>query len=297
MGTVRAGLLSAPRSEGGLNMTPHRLSRLVCLGVLCMATVTLTAQQDTDEFFKQNCTSCHTIGGGRLTGPDLKNVEKRRDRAWLIRFIQDPQAMIASGDPEAQKLLREARGVVMPKVVGITKKRAAKILDLIAAESKLEKSRFAGLSLSDRPFTEEDRTIGRELFLGTRRLKGGGPPCLSCHTVNGVGGLGGGELGPDLTDAYARLEGRKVLGAWLASPSTETMAPVFKKHPIDPDEILPLLAFLETESKEGTPATTGSNINFVLLGVVGATALLFLFDYFWRRRFTGVRARLVRGQR
>jgi cytochrome c2 len=32
-------------------------------------------------FFRQNCTSCHTIGGGRLTGPDLKNVTRQKDRA------------------------------------------------------------------------------------------------------------------------------------------------------------------------------------------------------------------------
>ena len=28
--------------------------------------------------FKTNCMSCHTIGGGRLVGPDLKDVSQRR---------------------------------------------------------------------------------------------------------------------------------------------------------------------------------------------------------------------------
>lgn len=35
-----------------------------------------------------------------LAGPDLKNVSERRDRAWLIQFIQDPSRL------EMQKLKR-----------------------------------------------------------------------------------------------------------------------------------------------------------------------------------------------
>ena len=45
------------------------------LGFLLSA-VSAHAQQASD-FFQQNCTSCHTIGGGRLTGPDLKDVPRR----------------------------------------------------------------------------------------------------------------------------------------------------------------------------------------------------------------------------
>ena len=75
--------------------------------------------QDAAAFFKQNCTSCHTIGGGRLTGPDLKDVTQRKDRPWLTRFIVDPRAVLDSGDPYAAKLFEEARGAVMAKIVGI----------------------------------------------------------------------------------------------------------------------------------------------------------------------------------
>src|SRR5690606_2738460 len=42
--------------------------------------------------FKQNCMSCHTVGGGRLVGPDLKDVTERKDREWLTRFILDPKS-------------------------------------------------------------------------------------------------------------------------------------------------------------------------------------------------------------
>src|SRR6266545_4951688 len=53
------------------------------------------------DFFRQNCVSCHTIGGGRLTGPDLKNITQRKEREWLIEFLQSPQAMMDKGDPYA----------------------------------------------------------------------------------------------------------------------------------------------------------------------------------------------------
>ena len=50
--------------------------------------------EDPATDFKQVCHGCHTIGGGVLQGPDLKEVFLRRDREWLLRFIQDPTAMI-----------------------------------------------------------------------------------------------------------------------------------------------------------------------------------------------------------
>ena len=56
------------------------------------------------EYFSLNCKSCHTIGGGKLTGPDLKGVMDRADREWLVEFIQHPKAVIDSGDAYAATL-------------------------------------------------------------------------------------------------------------------------------------------------------------------------------------------------
>ena len=36
-----------------------------------------------EQAFKTKCAACHTIGGGKLVGPDLKEVTTRRDDAWL----------------------------------------------------------------------------------------------------------------------------------------------------------------------------------------------------------------------
>ena len=87
---------------------------------------------DVADDFRQNCFSCHTIGGGRLTGPDLKDVLKRREKSWILQFIQGPKKVIDSGDPVAVKLRDESRGVVMPDIAGMTPARAEMLLGLIS---------------------------------------------------------------------------------------------------------------------------------------------------------------------
>lgn len=256
------------------------------------------ADGDADDF-RQNCASCHTIGGGRLVGPDLKDVAKRQKREWLVRFVRDPQALISSGDPYAARLLAEARGVIMPPVSGMTEKRAGQLLDLIDAESKLEKSRFATSGVSDRAFTAADLERGRALYLGRDAFAGGGPACVACHQVGDAGPLGGGgRLGPDLTDAWTRLGGRKALGAWLTAPATPTMKPLFAGRALDPEqEVLPLLALLEDGARHGpAPDPTPGRLLLLLSGAGLAAALLVLMDFAWRRRLRGVRSRLVGGR-
>ncbi len=253
--------------------------------------------QDAADFFRQNCMNCHTIGGGRITGPDLKNVTQRKDRQWLVKFLQDPKATIDSGDPYAQKLQSEARGVVMPTVAGMSPERAQLLLDMIEAESKLAKSQFAGLQISTRPFTPQEIAEGRALFAGDTKLAGGGPACISCHTMRGLPGLSGGRLGPDLTLVYERLQGRKGLAQWLVAPASPTMIPIFKKQALKPDEILPLVAYFEVAAKQGGADNSASLVNFFLLGLGGMVVGLVSLDALWKRRFRAVRRPLVQKAR
>ncbi len=45
---------------------------------------------DVKAIFEQKCKSCHTIGGGKLVGPDLKGLTTRQDKASAIKFISAP---------------------------------------------------------------------------------------------------------------------------------------------------------------------------------------------------------------
>ena len=60
------------------------------------------------------CKACHTIGGGKLVGPDLKGISERRDEAWIIKFVQNSQEMIQAGDPTAVKVFNENNKIPMP---------------------------------------------------------------------------------------------------------------------------------------------------------------------------------------
>jgi len=285
-----------PRREHTGEPHPRRLFLFGAILLACGFSSAAHAQSAAD-FFRQNCVSCHTIGGGRLTGPDLKDVTQRKDRAWLLKFLQDPKAMIDSGDPYAAQLLQDARGVVMPRVPGMTPNLAAELLALIDAESKLAQSQFGGATVSDRPVTAQDIAWGQDLFVGRRALANGGPACVSCHTLGTLGGLGGGQLGPDLTRVYERLGGRKGVGVWLAAPATPTMQAVFKTQPIQPEEILPLLAVMETADAAGAPAPGGPSLGFVAFGFGGMVVALGVFGGVWRDRFRAVRRPLVRGRK
>jgi len=277
-------------------MKKNRIDVIIIIVMILLFHGNLFSQSDPEEYFATNCVSCHTIGGGRLTGPDLKNVLDRKDKAWLEKFIQNPQGTINSGDAYASKLLKEARGVVMPTIANMNPAMARALLKFIKDESQKEKSRFAGSMLADRPLTDEDYQLGRTLYLGTTRLKNNGPSCISCHVAAGEGFLGGGHLGPDLTEAYGRLGGKTALAAWLANPASVTMSPIYKKHPIDEDEVLPLVAFLKNKAEGNEKVSDVHNFNFMIFGFIGLALFLVLFDLAWGGRLKAVRKPMVRGE-
>ena len=255
------------------------------------------AAEDAAVYFRQNCMSCHTIGGGRLVGPDLKDVSRRVDSEWLIRFIADPKSFLDGGDPYALKLKEESRGAVMPNISGLDPARAASLLTLIDQESKLPKSQFVGLDLRDQPFTAADIERGRRIFNGVNPLANGGASCLSCHAVAGLSSLGGGTLAPDLTKAFERMNGRKNLASWLMAPATPTMRPLFASRSMTNDEIVALVAFLESTALDSRPPNDTSTLSFFFLGLAGAVFGFIGIDTIWRKRFRGVRKPMVRGDR
>lgn len=64
------------------------------------------AERGAQLFQAKGCIGCHTIGGGRLTGPDLAGVTERRERGWVIAMITNPDSMIRN-DPTARQLFAE----------------------------------------------------------------------------------------------------------------------------------------------------------------------------------------------
>ncbi len=56
--------------------------------------------------FESKCLACHSIAGGDKLGPDLYGVSKRRDDAWLARWLKAPEQMLQS-DPAAKQMLEK----------------------------------------------------------------------------------------------------------------------------------------------------------------------------------------------
>lgn len=76
-----------------------------------------------EALFRTRCASCHTIGAAadslaalRRIGPDLAGVTRLRERAWLTRWLREPDRVLAEKDPLATALLAEYNNVAMPNL-------------------------------------------------------------------------------------------------------------------------------------------------------------------------------------
>ena len=249
------------------------------------------ADDDGQAIFDQQCKGCHTIGGGKLAGPDLQGLADRRDQAWVEAFVRDPAAVIASGDPIAKQLVEEY-GVAMPNL-GVSDAQLAALVAFLEFEQQppTETTPTETTPTEPEPLPAGDADRGKLLFEGSDRFAAGGPPCLSCHSVAGVGALGGGQLGPDLTGAFAKYGGAKGLQAVLDAVAFPTMAPIFSRRQLTAAERADLAAFLESAADEQRPARQAGKLVGISVGAAAVIALLALVV--WRRRLYGVRRSLV----
>jgi hypothetical protein len=75
------------------------------------------------------------------------------------------------------------------------------------------------------------------------------------------------------------------------------MQPLFKEHPLQSEEIVPLVAYLEEAARQGGEADSLDPLNFFLLGLLGAGGSLLVFQAAWKDRFRAVRRPLVQNGR
>jgi mono/diheme cytochrome c family protein len=241
------------------------------------------------QLFQQYCIGCHTIGGGVLIGPDLRGVTDRRDPRWLAQWIENPDQVRASGDPIAQELDQQFPSVKMPNL-GLTPAQVDQIVAYLGTAS-------GGLTTTTpaaAPLLAGDVVRGKELFTGGARFSGGGPACMACHSVAGLGALGGGQLGPDLTQSVNKF-GEAGLDAFIANPPTQTMGAVWAGHALTSQERADVRAFLSQAAVSGRPANAVAQL--ALFAIAGAALLLGLAQWLWRKRLRAVRAPLVAAAR
>jgi mono/diheme cytochrome c family protein len=262
----------------------------------------LAGPDEGKKLFDSMCTACHTIGEGDKVGPDLKDVAGNRDAGWLAEFISNPQALFDAGDPDALALLEKFKNVPMPSL-GLTETQVADVVAYLQQVAGTGDGAAPPTTTEPAP-TEPvitpapgkgDAAAGKSLFTGASRLGNGGPPCLSCHTIAGIGRLGGGTLGPDLTRSYTKYGGEAGIAGVLETLPFPTMTPLFAGKELTAEERTDLAAFL----REAATAKRDSTAVWELLalGGAGVALLVALALLLWPRRALSVRKTLLRTRR
>ena len=240
----------------------------LALMIVFLATGVALAQpseqaSDGETIFKTKCVACHTIGGGDLVGPDLSGVADRRDRAWLTKWISAPDQVLASGDPIATELLAKYNNIPMPNLA-LTPEEVDALLVYLGSGATTGGA--AGLPAGD-------ATNGKAYFVGDKRFENGGPQCMSCHSVAGLGALGGGNLGPDLTTS-GFVQSDAAFAAFMGAPSTVTMGAIWANTPLSAQEQADLYAFLSKATV--TQRAPSALMQIAALAIVGAAAWIAL---------------------
>lgn len=93
--------------------------------------------------FKQKCTSCHALNR-QVVGPALKGIHEKHDEAWLVKWIKNSQALVASGDPEAVKIFNEYNKTVMTPFPELSDDDIKNILAYVQVEGDKPEGPAAG---------------------------------------------------------------------------------------------------------------------------------------------------------
>lgn len=262
------------------------INKLIIYIFLIFPIGAIYSQQVGQDIFNKACTACHTIGDGKLVGPDLSNIQKKQTKEWIIKFVQSSQAVVKTGDSAAVALFNEYNKIIMPDQP-YTASEITSIIDYIAANSpdsdnpnKKTPNQIFNSSL----VTDLDIERGKNIFEGNIKLTNNGPPCISCHNVDYPGLMSGGLLALDLTQSFTRLSAAGVNGI-IRNPPFPAMINSFGKAQLTDEEVKNLLAFLYDSDRIVLQQPTALQANFVLLigVIVGINIAFVLLLFMWQR--------------
>lgn len=222
--------------------------KTVFFTLLISGSATIVAQ-DGASLFKQNCSACHSVGKGKLVGPDLAGIADRRAEEWIVSFVKNAQAF-GETDADAKTIINEY-GYPMPNQ-NVNDAEIKAIISYIAEsspattasvkETESVEEKVADPTLDPANASANDITSGLHLFEGSKRLENGGVSCITCHNVQHKDLIAGGLLAKDLTKVYERLGGAGLNGI-LSAPPFPAMASSYQNHPLTEKEIFQLSAF------------------------------------------------------
>lgn len=242
------------------------------------------AQNSGENLFKV-CAACHTIGKGRLVGPDLSRVYEKREQDWLIKYIRSSQKMVKEGDPDAVSLFKEFNQIPMPDN-NLSDNEIISIIDFIKAtdskgtgtsttENITVEQKTDTLPTASVSFSNDELKRGKALFYGYEKFSNGAPSCIACHNILDESLIGGGKLSFDLTKSYSKLSAAGI-GAILANPPFPVMNKALNNKKLTEEEIQSITALLQFTDQRYTEnvQTSDNNLIFLLLSLVVAMLLM-----------------------
>lgn len=224
------------------------------------------------ELFSANCASCHQAGGVGVPGtfPPLASNSNAADPAYVAGIIANGK----TGPLEVDGVNYDS---VMPAIGALTGADLDAVVDYVVGIAGAEAAAPAEVPEAGPIVGDSDR--GHDLFIGSDRFAEGAPACAACHTAGEVSNLGGWSLGPDLTNGLEVVGGEAGFVGWMANPPAETMAPVFKDHPLNDQELADVASYLA----EAPNQDKASGFDRLLLAsIVGLVVLIGGMAFFWR---------------
>jgi len=262
-------------------MAPPSTTLRRCLVLLVLLACAGNAWADAGkELFEKQCASCHTIGGGDGTGPDLKGVATRHTPQWLERVITEPDKLAADKDPVQLELVKKF-GMEMPNL-GVSREDAQKIAAFLGAGAPVQAGTPpAGGEVKPSEAPEAETVVTKELlltgvalFTGKQPFAKGGAPCVSCHRLS-YPGINGGALGADLTGLYGKMGESGVRGV-LKSLGFPVMKKIYAERPLNDEEMTALTAlFKDAAARKHTQSDPYPPAGLAFFALCLVAAILF----------------------
>lgn len=212
------------------------------------------AQESGKDIYQKACSACHSIGAGRLVGPDLKGVNEKRPADWLLKFIKSSDKLVKSGDKTAQALFDEYKMPMPDQALSDEqiRKVLAHIKDAGGSTDAGKDSATAAAPVAKETVAEvtpAEIQLGSDLFEGKVRFANAGPSCNACHHVASDAHLGGGVLASELTLVFSRM-GKQGVSAILGGSPFPVMQAAYAGKEFSAKESHALVAFLQHVDKE-----------------------------------------------
>jgi mono/diheme cytochrome c family protein len=179
-------------------------------------------------FEKYNCLGCHHLAGqGGNIAPNLAYEGSKVRGDWLLSFLKQPHKI---------RPLVQARMPTFP----LTEQEAVTLRDYIMTAFLDE--RVPRVAQVAQAITPDLAAQGEKLYWEKY-------PCFTCHQIQGK--AGGAAVGPDLTDAWKRLNPEWMV-QWIKNPQAFDPATLMPNLGVPDTEAIAIVAYLENVSRQMT---------------------------------------------